>query len=88
MLRVQLDRFGRVGDHVHAEPLGEETLELLEALLDRLAHGHGVGTALLDDAKAEYITLENYDPHPALKGELTVAGGFDEKDRAAYAKGK
>ncbi len=42
----------------------------------------------LDDAKAEQITLENYDPHPGLKGELTVAGGFDEKDRAAYSKKK
>jgi len=42
----------------------------------------------LDDAKAEYITIENYDPHPGLKGELTVAGGFDEKDRAAYKKPK
>jgi len=40
----------------------------------------------LDDAKAEMITLEDYDPHPGLKGELTVAGGFDEKDRAAYKK--
>ncbi|MEK7535040.1 MAG: thymidylate synthase [Patescibacteria group bacterium] len=40
----------------------------------------------LDDAKAEQITLENYDPHPGLKGVLTVAGGFDEKDRAAYKK--
>jgi len=40
----------------------------------------------LSDAKAELITLENYDPHPGLKGELTVAGGFDEKDRAAYKK--
>lgn len=42
----------------------------------------------LDDAKAELIILENYDPHPGLKGELTVAGGFDEKDRAAYSKKK
>jgi thymidylate synthase len=35
----------------------------------------------LDEIKAEHIILEGYDPHPALKGELTVAGGFDEKDR-------
>ncbi|MDD2486948.1 MAG: thymidylate synthase [Candidatus Gracilibacteria bacterium] len=35
----------------------------------------------LDDIKAEYFTLEGYDPHPILKGEMTVAGGFDEKDR-------
>ena len=35
----------------------------------------------VDDIKAEHITLEGYDPHPTLKGDLTVAGGFDEKDR-------
>jgi thymidylate synthase len=35
----------------------------------------------IDDLKAEHITLEGYDPHPPIKGELTVAGGFSEKDR-------
>ena len=32
----------------------------------------------VDDFKAEHVTLENYDPHPVLKGELTVAGGLYE----------
>lgn len=32
----------------------------------------------LDDFKSEDVLLENYDPHPLLKGELTVAGGFFE----------
>jgi len=32
----------------------------------------------LDKFKPELITLENYDPHPVLKGELTVAGGLYE----------
>ena len=32
----------------------------------------------LDDFRPEHVTLENYDPHPGLKGELTVAGGFYE----------
>ena len=31
--------------------------------------------------RPEMVTLEGYDPHPPLKGEMTVAGGFDEKDR-------
>lgn len=35
----------------------------------------------IDSIKAEDIELVGYDPHPGLKGELTVAGGFDEKDR-------
>lgn len=28
--------------------------------------------------RPEHVTLENYDPHPVLKGELTVAGGLYE----------
>ncbi len=31
--------------------------------------------------RPEMVTLEGYDPHPVLKGEMTVAGGFNEKDR-------
>jgi thymidylate synthase len=30
----------------------------------------------LDDFRPEHVLLENYDPYPTLKGELTVAGGF------------
>jgi len=40
----------------------------------------------IDTIKADMITLESYDPWPTLKGELTVAGGFDEKDRSVYSK--
>lgn len=32
----------------------------------------------IDDFRVEHVTLENYDPHPILKGELTVAGGLYE----------
>lgn len=32
----------------------------------------------IDDFKPEHALLEGYDPHPALKGELTVAGGLYE----------
>ena len=35
----------------------------------------------IDDFRPEYVTLENYDPFPVLKGELTVAGGFYEKKK-------
>jgi thymidylate synthase len=35
----------------------------------------------LENFRPEMVTLENYNPHPVLKGEMTVAGGFDEKDR-------
>jgi thymidylate synthase len=34
----------------------------------------------IDDFKTEDVTLENYDPHPMMKAELTVAGGlYDPK---------
>lgn len=32
----------------------------------------------IDDFRPEHVALENYDPHPLLKGELTVAGGLYE----------
>jgi len=35
----------------------------------------------LDSFRPEHVKLHGYNPHPLLKGELTVAGGFDEKDR-------
>lgn len=40
----------------------------------------------LEAFRPEMVTLEGYDPHPALKGEMTVAGGFDEKDRDKFKK--
>ena len=36
--------------------------------------------------RPEMVTLEGYDPHPPLKAEMTVAGGFSEKDRRAVKK--
>lgn len=33
----------------------------------------------IDDFRPEHVTLNNYDPHPLLRGELTVAGGLYEK---------
>lgn len=35
----------------------------------------------IDDFKPEMVTLENYDPHPTIQAELTVAGGYYEKQR-------
>lgn len=32
----------------------------------------------IDDFRPEHVILENYDPHPTIKGELTVAGGLYE----------
>lgn len=30
----------------------------------------------IDDFRFEHFALENYDPHPPIKGEITVVGGF------------
>src|SRR3990170_5195536 len=35
----------------------------------------------LDDFKPEHVTLENYETHPVLRGDLTVAGGFFDKKK-------
>ena len=35
----------------------------------------------LSDFTPDKIVLENYDPHPVIKGELTVAGGYYEKKK-------
>jgi thymidylate synthase len=33
----------------------------------------------LDAFKPEFVTLENYDPHPPIKADLVVSGGFNKK---------
>lgn len=33
---------------------------------------------MLEDFRPEHVVLENYDPHPMLRGDLTVAGGLYE----------
>lgn len=35
----------------------------------------------IDEITFDDITLEGYDPHPAIKGEVTVVGGYDARDR-------
>ena len=39
----------------------------------------------IDDFKFEDFTVEDYDPHPPIKGEITVVGGFNEKDRKDFS---
>ena len=40
----------------------------------------------IDDFSVDKVELIGYDPHPGLKGELTVAGGFSEQDRREFKK--
>jgi thymidylate synthase len=39
----------------------------------------------IDDLKFEDFIIEGYDPHPPIKGEITVVGGFNEKDRKDFS---
>ncbi|MBI3088936.1 MAG: thymidylate synthase, partial [Candidatus Colwellbacteria bacterium] len=36
----------------------------------------------IDDFRPEHATLEGYDPHPPIRAELTIAGGFYESEAA------
>lgn len=40
----------------------------------------------IDDFRPEYVELIDYNPHPALKAELTVAGGLYDKKTGKMAK--
>ena len=40
----------------------------------------------IDDFVFEDFELVDYDPHPAIKGDITVVGGFNEKDRKDFSK--
>jgi thymidylate synthase len=40
----------------------------------------------IDDFRPEYVELVDYDPHPMLKAELTVAGGLYDKKTGKMAK--
>jgi len=42
----------------------------------------------IDSCVYEDFILENYNPHPPIKGDITVVGGFNEKDRKAIKKKK
>jgi thymidylate synthase len=42
----------------------------------------------LEDLLPEHITLENYNPHPTIKAELTVAGGYFVKDKKPASRKK
>lgn len=39
----------------------------------------------LEDFRPEYVTLENYDPYPSIKAELTVAGGLYDPETGQMA---
>lgn len=42
----------------------------------------------IDDFEFEDFKVLDYDPHPAIQGDITVVGGFDEKERTIFGTSK
>ena len=55
------------------EQLKREPKKLPKITLDPLVK-------TIDSFRPEHVTIEGYEPHPSIKGELTVAGGLYEKE--------
>ena len=72
------DHFDQVKEQIKREPKPFPKLVLSDEIKD------------LASFRPEMVTLTDYDPHPPLKAKMTVAGGFDEKDRKSFdpKKGK
>jgi len=68
-IHVYEDHIEQVKEQLSREPRPFPTIKI-----------SGEATSI-DSFKPEHVTLENYNPHETIKAELTVAGGFDEKDR-------
>ena len=66
---VYHDHFDQVKEQIKREPKAFPKLVLSDEIKD------------LASFRPEMVTLTEYDPHPPLKAKMTVAGGFDEKDR-------
>ena len=63
------DHIEQVREQLTREPKAMPRLVLSDEIKD------------LESFRPEMVALEGYDPHPVLKAKMTVAGGFDEKDR-------
>jgi len=48
----------------------------------KIAFNHNFKT--IDQFKPEYVTLENYDPHPVIKATLSVTGGYFGKKKNIF----
>lgn len=61
------------------EQMSREPMKFPKLIIDK-------SVKTLNDFHPDKVTLEGYESHPALRAEMTVAGGFDEKDRAKFNK--
>ncbi|OIO27079.1 thymidylate synthase [Candidatus Micrarchaeota archaeon CG1_02_55_22] len=71
---VYENHFEQVKEQLTRTPRPFPTLRISDAVTD------------INSFRPEHVSLEGYDPYPPIKGELTVAGGFDEKDRTQANK--
>jgi len=61
---IYSNHFDQVREQLKRKPRPLPTMKINPRLKD------------IDDIKYEDFTLENYDPHPSIKAEVTVVGGF------------
>ena len=73
-VHIYHDHLEQVKEQLTREPKPFPRLVLSEKITD------------LENFRPEMVTLEGYDPHPPLRAPMTVAGGFDEKDRVKFTK--
>lgn len=71
---IYQNHFDQVAEQVEREPLPLPTVEIDDSVKS------------LDDFTPDKVTLKNYESHEKLTGEMTVAGGFDEKERDKFEK--
>jgi len=71
---IYANHYEQVKEQISREPKPFPTLKISDDAKD------------IDSFRPEHVTLENYDFHPAIKGEMSDAGGFDEKDRKKWNK--
>lgn len=69
---IYQDHFDQVKEQVERTPK-----ELPEIEIDDSVES-------LDDFRPEDVTLKGYESHGVLRGDMTVAGGFDEDDREKF----
>jgi len=68
-VHIYENHYAQVKEQLSRKPLPFPTIKISDEAKD------------LDSFRPEHVILENYDSHPPIKAPLTVAGGFDEKDR-------
>jgi thymidylate synthase len=73
---IYRNHFDQVKEQLKREPRAFPTIKINSNLKS------------IDDVKFEDFTIEGYDPHPPIKAEITVVGGFNEADRKKFVKEK